>query len=385
MDKDPGLQAARILAARGVPIVGITFDRSHFACRTNVCDELLVVDEADLVALLVRIGPDFDDRPVLIPCSDPIVRQLAGERSLLEQWYHVPLPPADIVEMLMDKTAFYAYAERQGFPIPRTVVVTGPDDLARAIEQLTFPCVLKPPYRTPRWVENTDKKAIKVDDREALVKLYEECKDWVDELIVQEWIEGGDTDLYSCNCYFDASSKPLVTFIARKIRQWPPGAGDSSLGEECRNDTVLEESIRLFESVGYHGLGYVEMKQDSRTGMHYIVEPNVGRPTGRSAIAEAGGVELLYTMYCDLVGLPLPEARVQTYGTVKWIYLRKDLQSAIRQWRSGDLTPLEWWRSIRGPKVFAIFSLRDPAPFVFDVLNTIKKVSVRAIRRLARR
>lgn len=382
MDKDPGLQAARILAARGVPVIGVTFDGSHFACRTRVCDEMLVVDEDDLVSLLARIGPGFGTRPVLIPCSDPIVRQLAAEKALLEQWYHVPLPPIDVVEMLMDKTEFYAYAERTGLPIPKTRIVRSRDDLDRAISELSFPCVLKPPFRTARWVENTDQKAIKVDDDAALVELYDRCKDWVDELICQEWIEGGDTDLYSCNCYFDAESKPLVTFIARKIRQWPPGAGDSSLGEECRNDEVLEVSVRLFESVAYHGLGYVEMKQDGRTGQHYIVEPNVGRPTGRSAIAEAGGVELLYTMYCDLVGLPLPADRVQTYGTVKWIYLRKDLQSAIRLWRSGELTASQWWRSIRGPKVFAIFSLRDPAPFVFDLLHVIRKVSVRALRRL---
>ena len=40
-------------------------------------------------------------------------------------------------------------------------------------------------------------------------------------------------------------------------------------------------------------LGYVEAKRDVRTGRHYLIEPNIGRPTGRSAIAEAGGVELL--------------------------------------------------------------------------------------------
>lgn len=382
MDRDPGLQAARILAARGVPIVGVAFNRSHFACRTNVCEEILIADDHDdLIALLERIGPTFTDRPVLIPCSDPTVRRLAEARSLLEPWFHVPLPTLDVVDLLMDKTNFYAYAERSGLAIPKTVVVRSGADLDQAIRSLSFPCVLKPSYRTALWVENTDKKAIKVADSEALIALYDRCKNWADEIIVQEWIEGGDADLYSCNCYFDASSSPLVTFVARKLRQWPPGAGDSSLGEECRNDEVLELSIRLLGSVDYHGLGYVEIKQDSRTGQHFIVEPNVGRPTGRSAIAEGGGVELLYTMYCDLVGLPLPEARVQTYGSVKWIYLRKDLQSAVREWRSGSLTLRDWWRSIRGPKVFAIWSLRDPAPFFYDLYNTARKV----LRRMTRR
>jgi len=64
-------------------------------------------------------------------------------------------------------------------------------------------------------------------------------------------------------------------------------------------------------------------------GNRYMIEANLGRPAGRSAIAEAGGVELLFTMYCDVVGLPLPENRVQRYQGAKWIDLRHDLQSVL--------------------------------------------------------
>jgi predicted ATP-grasp superfamily ATP-dependent carboligase len=186
-------------------------------------------------------------------------------------------------------------------------------------------------------------------------------------LMVQDWVEGSDETLYSCNCYFDRDSEPLVSFIARKIRQWPPATGTACISVECRNDEVLEESMRLFRSVGYRGLGYLEMKQDSRTGKHYIIEPNIGRPTGRSAISEAGGVELLYTMYCDAVGLPLPTNREQTYRGVKWIAVRRDLQSSFWYWRRGELTAREWWRSIRGRKAYALFSWRDPLPFWADL------------------
>lgn len=375
IDRDPGLQAARILHARGVPLVGIAIDPSHFGCRTRVCEEILFADGYDdIVRLLEEIGPSFADRPVLIPCSDPTVLRLAQARSRLEPWYRIPLPPAETVELLMDKTAFYEYAQSQGMAIPPTRVLRSRDDVLAAAEELAFPCAFKPPYRTAEWVAHTHEKAMKVSSPSELVELYDQCRDWAFPLIAQEWIEGGDTDLFSCNCYFDAHGAVLVTFIARKLRQWPVEAGDSSLGQECRNDEVLHESIRLFESVGYHGLGYVEMKRDARTGRHYIIEPNVGRPTGRSAIAEAGGVELLYTMYCDLVGWPLPEARAQTYGDAKWIYLRKDLQAAFRQWRAGTLTWAAWRASMRGPKFYAIWSAKDPLPFLFDIWNTAKKV-----------
>lgn len=143
--------------------------------------------------------------------------------------------------------------------------------------------------------------------------------------------------------------------------------GQSSLGEECRDDVVLAETLRLFQTVGFHGLAYLEIKRDQRTGEYFIVEPNIGRPTGRSAIAEAGGVELLYTMYCDALGRPLPSNRVQQYGGVKWINLRQDLRSAFYYWRKGELTFNQWRKSVRGPKTFAIFSWTDPYPFLGDL------------------
>jgi predicted ATP-grasp superfamily ATP-dependent carboligase len=157
--------------------------------------------------------------------------------------------------------------------------------------------------------------------------------------------------------------------VARKLRQWPPVTGESCLGEECRDDVVLEETIRLFQSVGLRGLGYVEIKQDARSGNYFILEPNIGRPTGRSAIAEAGGVELLYTMYCDTIDWPLPENRQQTYGNVKWMAIRRDVQSALYHWRAGDLTVRQWWQSVRGPKAYALFSWSDPGPFFGDLVR----------------
>lgn len=89
-------------------------------------------------------------------------------------------------------------------------------------------------------------------------------------------------------------------------------------------------------------------------------------------IVQAGGVELLYTLYCDVVGLPRPAKLAQKYERVKWIYLRKDIQSALYYWRSGELTLKEWWRSWQGQKRYALFSWRDPGPFLHDFRTVIR-------------
>ena len=368
-----GLQAARILKERGIPVIALTDDPDAFSCRTNVCERIITTsgDDEGLIEALEVLAPELSHKSVLYPCTDMSVLKVSRNRHRLEHAYHVLLPSANVVEMLMDKVHFYQYAEQQGLPIPRTFFLRSREDAERAAEQLSFPCILKPPTKTPEWLSNAKVGVYKIAAADEFLALYDVCNGWAETLMIQEWIDGSDGNLFSCNCYFDANSEPIVTFIARKLRQWPPEAGTSSLGEECRNDNVLEESIRLFRGVGYRGLGYVEFKQDARTGEHYIIEPNIGRPTGRSAIAEAGGVELLYAMYCDAVGWPLPPGLKQEYGNAKWIYWRRDFQAALFYWRRGDISLRDWLHSWRGKKKFAVFSWTDPVPFFADIIRVL--------------
>ena len=368
LDCMTGVQTARILAKHGVPVIAIASDPDHYCAKTRVCERIVAADTKSegFIEALASLGPTLPQKGVLVPCTDMSVLLISRNRLRLQEWYHMSLPDEAVVEMLMDKISFINFAQEQGLAVPGTFFLRDRFDAEEAAKELTYPCILKPPMKTPTWEQNTKEKVFKVESAAELLQLYDRCAGWADLLMVQEWVDGTDADLYSCNCYFDADSEPRVTFIARKLRQWPPETGTSCLGEEVRNDEVLEESIRLFRNVGYQGLGYVEMKRDRRTGKHYIIEPNIGRPTGRSAIAEAGGVELVYSMYCDVLQRPLPTSRRQQYKGVKWIHLRRDLQSALFYYRRGDLTLAEWWRSWRGKKGFAIFAWGDLAPFWHD-------------------
>ncbi len=375
LDSLQGLQTARILARRDIPVIALAHDPKHDFCRTNVCREIHCTDteSESLIRFLEILGPKLDGKAVLFPCEDANVLLVSDHRDMLEEWYHIVLAPADVVRTLLVKSSFYRFAEENGFPIPRTFLVHSRAEVEQRAQQLTFPCILKPPLSAaPEWEHNTMLKAFKAVDVAELLKIYDHYHRWSPTFILQELVVGPETNHYTCNCYFDADSEPVISFTTQKIRQWPPGTGQACLGVEQRNDVVRDETIRLFQSVGYRGLGYAEMKQDERSGKYFFIEPNIGRPTGRSATAEAAGVELLYTMYCDALGWPLPAERLQTFNGVKWLYLRQDFQSALYYWRQGNLTLGDWWRSWRGPKAYAVFSWRDPAPFVSDVLRVVR-------------
>ena len=367
-----------------MPVIGIAKNPRHFCCRTNACRKIITADTAndELINALVKLGPTLADKAVLFPCTDMSVLQISRNREQLATWYEFALPAPDVVELLVDKIGFLEHAQREGLPIPTSFILKNRADVEHAAQNLTFPCILKPPLKTSAWESQTKAKVFEVRDEEHLFELYDRCSQWVDVLLVQELIAGEESDLFTCNCYFNKDSEPLVMFTSRKLRQWPPRTGTGCLAEEAHNDTVTHETIRLLKSVRYRGLGYVELKRDRRTGKYFIIEPNIGRPTGRSAMADASGVELLFAKYCDLTGRPLPSENTQKLDGTKWIYWRNDVRSAFYYWRKGELTLGDWFRSLQGKKTCAVWSWSDPVPFFADVLN-LKRWLLKTRKRVA--
>jgi D-aspartate ligase len=370
LDNITGLQTARILDARGVPVVGVAADLHHFGSRTNACARVVEspLSGDRLIETLRGISRRLGREAVLIPCTDTAVRSLSARRAELPSSYRLPLGRHAVVELLMDKARFAEHAQTSGLPVPRTLVIRNRDDVVSAARSVRFPVILKPHTKTEQWLAHTSAKALPAAGPVELLALYDRILGWSDVLIVQEWVAGEEDELFSCNAYFDAEGKALVTFVARKLRQWPPDVGTSASGEECRNDEVLEATLRTFGDVGFHGLAYLELKHDARTRRMLIIEPNVGRPTGRSAIAERGGVELVYTAYCDAAGLPVPRSEQRFAGT-KWVDVRRDVQAAYVLHRRGELSVRDWAASLRGPKAHAIWSARDPLPFAVDLVH----------------
>jgi D-aspartate ligase len=373
IDSITGLQSARILARHGIPVFGVAGDVTHFCCRTRVCRAIVPARTSgdELIDALESLTSRLGEKAVLVPCTDASVLAISRGRARLAESYHVALPHHAVVEVLIDKAKFAEHAHERGLPIPQTLTLRSRADAEEAAATLQFPCMVKPPIKAPLWEERASEKAYKAETAAQLLALYDELAKLSPLLLAQEWISGGEGDHFTCNAYFDRDGQPLVTFVTRKIRQWPPQTGAGSLAVEAENEIVREEAVRLFSGVGFWGLGYLEMKREPETGRHLIIEPNVGRPTGRSAAAEAAGVEILYTMYCDVLGQPLPADRVQRYTGMKWIYFGRDVRSAFHYWRRGELSVREWLASLRGPKVDAVFSWRDPLPFWFDMFRVV--------------
>ncbi len=373
LDSATGLQVARILADRGVTVVGLTDRASHWACRTRLVSRVVEVGSTDDELLAVLGDPTLiEPGSVLIPCTDQSVLSILAVAEQLRPLHRFSDPPAEAVERLLDKARFGELAEANGVRTPRTVTVDVSSDWQHSVKMLAAlraPWVVKPAVKDERWLTGAPNKALRLEGPERF-EAVRQALGWADSLLVQEWIDGPDSALVTCNCYIDPGGVPEAAVVSAKLRQWPPDVGTASAAVTVTDDAVVETTERLLTAAGFTGFGYVEYK---RAGDELVaIEANVGRPTGRSAMAEAAGVELHYALYADLAGIerdPLGSAR----PGVTWLHLRRDLQAAVRSWRRGGESPWSWFRSLRRPRVEAVARLSDPAPFLLDLWSTAAK------------
>jgi predicted ATP-grasp superfamily ATP-dependent carboligase len=309
-------------------------------------------------------------RPVLFLTNDMAVLFVSKHRQRLRPYYHFLLPTDDVVGLLVDKTRFALYAKDNEISIPKTWVIDGKDDLEKASEEVRFPCFLKPRYRNDKWLKRAYPKGFRARSPADLMALYVMIRSTEEHYVLQEWIEGPDSELCFCQVLFDENSHCIMSFTCRKLRQWPTEAGVACMAEPIYCPEIEMETIRLFESLRLKGLGAVEFKRDPRDKRYKIIEPRVGRVGVLSEIATANGVNFPLQTYAYLTKMTISEKPVRV--PVRWINEETDVQSCLHLIRNNELSLRECVRSYVGPKCFALFSWRDPLPLAMTMLNAIR-------------
>jgi predicted ATP-grasp superfamily ATP-dependent carboligase len=375
LDSLTGLQSSRILAGYGIPVIGVADDANNFCCRTNSCKQVLTADTSneELIDALISLGKRLGSKSVILPCSDDSVLAISAHRDELTDWYEFVIPEHETIDLLMDKVKFYKYLELNGFPIPQTYYVTDKSELKEIANHINYPCVVKPPRPAQSWFKYFKGKALKIRNRQELDAVSDNCLRAADTFIIQEWIDGRDSNIYQYYYYFDKYREPVINYTSRKLRQWHIETGEACLAERCLVEPVPRKSIDIYSRIQYKGITSLEIKIDENNGKHFIIEPDIGRPNTSIGLVEASGVPILYTMYCDALSLPMPSDSANKSGSIKWISLQRDIMAAAEYYVRGELSFKEWLKSIKGVKTFAIFSIRDPLPFIFDFCELLKR------------
>jgi D-aspartate ligase len=340
-----GLATVRALGRRGVPVHVVALESSlQIASASRYCKSF--TPARDLASL-----PDalrgFERGALLYVDNDPMLKALAPHAPALARRFALADPLAD-AERLTDKSYQVEVARQAGIAVPRSWF---PRDWNEVLA-LKGPLIAKPLGRA-------EFKAVMASGGAELAARLRERIASPAELVVQEFIGGGDDQIYAALCYRAHRSSRSFVLSVRKLRQTVPGAGVMAVGQVVDAPQVREMTRRLVKAAGARGAFCTEFKLDARDGRYQFIEWNP-RPAYFHSIGWRAGFDFAWLAYCDhtdpgrLASLPSSFP-----GEHYWINLHGDLRNLAQRPRR----PAAEWLPYARAKEWAVYASDDLEPW----------------------
>lgn len=378
--RGPGtLGMVRSLGKAKIPVILLDDDAFSPATHSAYVRKVVIapLSGASLVKELLALAVNIAGPAVLFLNSDDAVLTVSEYRADLENNYRFRLPSHTCLTSLLDKTSFQRLAEELGFPVPRSVTIGHIGDLSR-LAQLRFPCIVKPMRGTANYIRAQFARGYKVASPEQAERVCHRILSVVQGLVVQEWIEGPDSDLYFCLQYRATDGGTVCSFTGRKLSIWPADVGTTASCTAAPEARPILQPLTeaFFKRVSFVGMGGIEFKRDGRTGEFLMIEPTVGRIDGQEEIATLHGVNIPLAAYLHETGSP--GLRVgEDSSPVIW----RDFFLHCRSVRSDRLRPRK-----PNTRVYDAYWRRDdPIPSLFRLLDGSATSLRRSLRRLWRK
>ncbi len=279
-------------------------------------------------------------------------------------------------------------------------------ELEAAAAECPYPAILKPAF-SHLGVKALGAKALRCADAGELRAALASTGDI--ELLLQEYVPGGDDQLYTAGLFVCAEGH--VAFTGRKLKQHPPGLGIARLAETVDAPGLVPGGVALLTELGYEGISQVEYKRDARDGSFRLMEANF-RPWTWMGLATACGTNLPLAAHRWALGdrgwreaeasghgpraaRPRPAAghpvashrRHPAPRPRRWVWLVPEAAYTVRDLRRGVRPRLGQWRGVRAE---AFFSRGDPAPLRRTLVAALEPrlrrctAAARRLRRIVR-
>jgi D-aspartate ligase len=370
------LGVMRSLGRLGVRVYGLKHEARSAPSSSRFCAGTFSVgrngrpwdDDSRTLAELLDAGRLLGEGTVLIPGSDEWSVFTARHSSELERWFHFPKVSSELVEELAAKDGLYRLATKHGLPTPRIVFPESRDQALAEASRLAYPVMMKPIHSRPDILE----KAV-AENPDQLIDAYRRMEESPEapNVMFQEYVPGGDRDVWIFNGYFDEDSRCLAGFTGVKIRQHPAKMGIASLGELIQNPTVIEATCTFMRAVGYRGIVDIGYRFDKRDGLYKVLDINPRLGGAFRMFVDEHGTDVARAMYLDLTGRPVPA--IAPKDGRRWINEGADFVSSAHYRRLDGLTLAGWLRSYRGVREGATWAPDDPAPFAVTMSTLVRE------------
>lgn len=369
------LGVLRSLACGSIRTVVIDTDKNSPAMRSRFGEKRLVasLEGRTVIEAINGVAAENEGKIVLLLTEEKTVSTVSDQRKLLAGNILVRFPDKYLLAQLMHKRGFQELAEKLNCPVPKTRNVTCVEDLDN-LSDLQYPCIFKPSFKLQEYGEKF-KKAYKVNSISEIRDLYSEIAVVQKDMVVQEWIEGDDSDLYFCMQYIGDRGELVASFVGRKLSSWPPlvGGTASCCAEFEYEDELNRLTLDFFRNVEFSGLCSMEYKRDKKRNKFYMVEPTVGRTDFQEEVSTLNGRNIPLAAYCYELGLNRPVSAKPRQNVI-W------RDKYLEKWAAEE-TGNEVSRSCKTHRVVdAYWRWRDPVPWL-DLMTSKIVAKAKSISR----
>ena len=369
-----GMSVARSLGRMGVDVYGVHHDLTAPALGTRYLRQVFQwkVDArapGESLRYLQSLRQRIEGAPILLASEEEGAVFIDENSDDLAEGFRIPRCPPGLVSALTSKHELRGLCEQHGIAAPATLCVPRSSaELAAFADGTTFPVVLKALVQWARYPRLQTRIA---RDRDELLTIYERLQ--VGEspnVLLQRYIAGTDAT-WVFGGYFDERSEPLAAFTGRKLRDWPPGSGQTTFGRSVDNPRIQAEASRFVKAVGYRGAVDMDFRYDPADGTCMLLDVNPRIGACFRLFEDVAELDTARVLYLDLTGQSRPAGRAVEGKT--WMLEDLDVRACRRRLRDGALTRREWIRSLR--------SVDETAWWARDDLTVFRKGLVRWTRR----
>ncbi|MDD5362399.1 MAG: ATP-grasp domain-containing protein [Ignavibacteria bacterium] len=342
----PGIFLLRHFPKFGIKAYGLDSNPSELGFRSrfgikSICPDP-EIDGKGFFDYMMKMRKDFDVKPVLIPSSDKFVLPLNDYADELSESFYFTVPEGGLLRKLTSKRYTYELAVKFGFPAPKTCFVSDVEDLHIFIKDAEFPCILKPEF-PESWRSGFleeycgGEKVIIVNSADEILEKYDVIRKYDDRVIVQEIIQGEDSNLHYFVSYMDRNQNCIGSFTGIKERIAPVHFGSASYVNLVYNKELEEMSVKWLKNLKFRGASGIEVKKDLRDNQYKLIEVNP-RFGLWDEVGTKFGIDIAMMSYKELLGETL-EPVVNRNINIRWISIHRDIRSSAEYVSKGILPP----------------------------------------------
>ena len=306
---------------------------------------------------------------LVVPLGDTTAKFLSRRKSELMSYSKIAVNDWPVFQYAIDKLNTMRICQENGIAAPKTLLTDNPIESIKS-GIIEFPVVVKP--RT--GIGSIGFQIIRSLDR--LESYLYNYKNDNGPLLVQEYIEQGDSPQYRADLFRDRDGVFRLVMVGRVTRWFPLDGGSGIFAYTIHEEQIAENCKKLLNLINWQGYANIDLVWDKKENTAKILEIN-GRTGATIKLDYVAGANISQLILENELGYAVTD--MMEYEDNKRVTcLLPDLLWFIKSKKRFNTVP-SWFD--RKDVHDMVFSWDDPLPMLGYVIESVKSFRKSMLKR----